>query len=826
MTTTYGPKGSLDTYTVPLGSATLGGSSPTHRAHHVDIKDAVLALEQLGVPMYNARNYLGTAGAKADKRTVTDGATSTNTALTSATAAFTAADVGKLVRIARASTAVAIPLTATIVSRTNATTIVVSLAADFTVSAKTLIIDGPNGRRVTDGVSTAGSTTITSATAAFVAGDVGSTITLYEASATAHVTTIASVTNGTTAVLTAASTRTVTGAVVTIATDDTAAIQACLDAANTDGGGGVYLPPGTYVAADMTIYSNTFLFGAGRETSVLEYLGLSTTTYLLSTFSGSGGTTSVTGNRRNINISKVGFVGPQPYIGGGPSGSMGTAQSSHLLNINATSDMTIDNCKFTGWLGDAIYIGSSNAGATERHNERITIQHSFLDGVNKNNRNAVSIIDGDNITISDNTIARCTRPDMPGAVDVEPNNPGAAYPVTRNIIVKDNVFIDIGRGIAGVVGIILKTDQPTLTTKARAFMITNNRMFDCLAQPLFLQQPSTSPGYNNTSNEVWFVENICLNNADGYPFEIDKGLRGVHIIGNTFANTWGGAQIGFSGPIYDLEISNNVFRTVGFGDGYGLIIYQANGAVIDDNTFELVGTTPSGPGYVINAAYTGTVGATDDIMFSNNRVVQGLGTRTTKVIHKHASHTATNWHGDNNSDLGLTRDITLISDSATVLKALTADATTNSTTTAAKITSLDTPLAPGTYFFKYMIRYQSGAATTGVKFSVNHTGTVTHFIYNMSYVDAAATASTGAPSQAANASTAQVYGAYSARAKSTAAGVGPTLSVDTLNADMLMIIEGTCVVTATGNLELYHASEVAAASTVKAGTVLSVQRAA
>lgn len=157
--------------------------------------------------------------------------------------------------------------------------------------------------------------------------------------------------------------------------------------------------------------------------------------------------------------------------------------------------------------------------------------------------------------------------------------------------------------------------------------------------------------------------------------------------------------------------------------------------------------------------------------------------------------------------------------------ALASDATTNSTTTAAKITSLDTALPAGTYVFQYFVRYQAGAATTGVKFSVNFTGTVTSFEVNMRWVDVSTVASasaTMAPTQAGN--TNNVMQAVSARAKSTAAGMGPTLSVDTLNADMLMIIEGTMVVTVAGNIELYHASEVAAASTVKAGTALLCQR--
>lgn len=160
-----------------------------------------------------------------------------------------------------------------------------------------------------------------------------------------------------------------------------------------------------------------------------------------------------------------------------------------------------------------------------------------------------------------------------------------------------------------------------------------------------------------------------------------------------------------------------------------------------------------------------------------------------------------------------------------VVKALAADATPNSTTTAAKITSLDTVVGVGTWQFQYWIRYVTSVITTGVKFSVNHTGTLTAFVDQMRYVDAAATASTGAPSQAANASTGQVMGAYSARAKSAAAGMGPTLSADTTG-DMLIVIEGLLICTVSGNIELYHASETAVSTTVKAGTSLILTRTA
>lgn len=158
--------------------------------------------------------------------------------------------------------------------------------------------------------------------------------------------------------------------------------------------------------------------------------------------------------------------------------------------------------------------------------------------------------------------------------------------------------------------------------------------------------------------------------------------------------------------------------------------------------------------------------------------------------------------------------------SAPLTVATLASDVTNATTTAAKITNMDRVVAPGTYSFIYNLLYRSDTTTTGIKFSVNHTGTLTFFVANMRYVDVNTLNSAGAASQAANASTAQIMGAYSFRAKSATASFGPTLSVDTINVDMLMIIEGLMVVTVSGNIELWHASEVATTTTVKAGTNL------
>lgn len=151
---------------------------------------------------------------------------------------------------------------------------------------------------------------------------------------------------------------------------------------------------------------------------------------------------------------------------------------------------------------------------------------------------------------------------------------------------------------------------------------------------------------------------------------------------------------------------------------------------------------------------------------------------------------------------------------------LTSNATANATTTGVEITSLSVKLQPGTYNFKYTIIYQSSATTTGVKFGVNCSGTQTKLLANLRYQS---TGTIGAANQA-QAAVAQVGGASARAASTTAPNLGPTASVDTINVDQLAIIEGLIVVTAAGDLELWHASETAASTQVMAGTNLVIDQ--
>jgi hypothetical protein len=161
--------------------------------------------------------------------------------------------------------------------------------------------------------------------------------------------------------------------------------------------------------------------------------------------------------------------------------------------------------------------------------------------------------------------------------------------------------------------------------------------------------------------------------------------------------------------------------------------------------------------------------------------------------------------------------------SAAVYVARLAADQSNSTTTPTNVAGLEVPCGVGTWIFEYFLIYQAAATSTGVKFSVNHDGTTGAFAAWRVFPDATATAATAAPDQDQVSATGSVLDVFAARAKSTA-GWGTTISVDTANADMLEMIQGIIVVSVAGNIELWHGSEVAAASTVKAGSALRLTK--
>lgn len=120
---------------------------------------------------------------------------------------------------------------------------------------------------------------------------------------------------------------------------------------------------------------------------------------------------------------------------------LGFREHHNLLHLNGVTRFLADRCGLEGFRSDGIYLGSGHIGGTERHNEDCGVFACWFDGINKNNRNGLTIIDmvrGNFFLWAKN----CTRPGdgsdnypttpeqlldpnyglgMPGPVDVEPD---------------------------------------------------------------------------------------------------------------------------------------------------------------------------------------------------------------------------------------------------------------------------------------------------------------------------------------------------------------------------------------------------------------------
>jgi hypothetical protein len=346
-------------------------------------------------------------------------------------------------------------------------------------------------------------------------------------------------------------------------TDDTAAIQAAMTAADA-----VYFPPGTYkVTSPITLKTNNAVLGAGAS-SVIVYSGTATSQGAL--YANSGSASAYIDNLVVQNIKVLGTVA-----------SAGFSEFVHLISFSGVRNCLIDNCEIVGFRGDGIYIGSGlndnplPNSSTERHNVDVTVTNCYIDGVNNDNRNGISVIDGTSVTIENNYFTRCTRSNMPGAIDIEPDS--NIYHIVQNISIRNNRIFDC-RGGVGAITVFLPIQ--TFTTPPNGFVIEGN----------YIDTP-----------------NAPSDNTYGIFFEF----------GNPFATPTPVPPITDATPNLGVRILNNYVKFPNIGPGRGLVVWNINDAIIADNEF--VGGSVSLIGYPNTDVY--------DLSLLNNsfKSVNGTG---------------------------------------------------------------------------------------------------------------------------------------------------------------------------------------------------------
>lgn len=346
------------------------------------------------------------------------------------------------------------------------------------------------------------------------------------------------------------------GAVGDGVTDDTAAIQAAIDAANS-----VYFPAGTYLTNTVTLASNTHLHGDGASSIIKQNTTTGASYGTLYVDSGSSSAFV-----ENIYIEKLQLLGQVA--------TLGFSEFEHLISASGVKDFTVENCLIKGFRGDGVYIASSPTAATERHNVNVSILNNVFDGVNKDNRNGLSVLDCDGLLVDGNTFKNCTKSTMPGPIDIEPN--ANLFHVIRNIKITNNHFTNTDAGV-GCVCLVIPV---VFTTQPEHFVISGNT-FDVTADFFTIR--------NNAGLFTNPLDIVVSNNSGSClrPLDIQSYVDGLVVTGNVFTQT-STALLGFyAGDVSnDVVITNNSFLYSGSGTDSGLLMRSGRNVIISGNTFK------------------------------------------------------------------------------------------------------------------------------------------------------------------------------------------------------------------------------------------------
>jgi hypothetical protein len=331
------------------------------------------------------------------------------------------------------------------------------------------------------------------------------------------------------------------------AAQNAAAINAAIAASSS-----IYIPAGTYLTNQITLKSGLTIYGDGAV-SVLQAPAGQTLLYGVS--SGAGA------YLENVTIRSLRLLGAVA--------ASGFSEFIHLLNVNGVRNMLVDSVQFVGFQGDGMYLGAHSDNT--RHNATVTISNCVFDGVNKDNRNALSVIDCDTLLVRNNVFKNASRSNMPGFVDVEPND---AANIIRKIQVTGNSFENTDCSSAAI-SILVVT--PTLTVAPETFVVSNNTFNINRRMVSFRINATYTPKHNLI---VTGNTGVVSTFGDYYP-----KINGATISNNTLTVTdFAVLGIANTDTINNLVISGNTFNGGGTANR-AFSLRSGSGHAITGNVF-------------------------------------------------------------------------------------------------------------------------------------------------------------------------------------------------------------------------------------------------
>ena len=200
---------------------------------------------------------------------------------------------------------------------------------------------------------------------------------------------------------------------------------------------------------------------------------------------------------------------------------------THAIQVVGVNGFRVENCIVEDFWGDGIclnhYGDTPETGERTRNQNVVILNNKIIGGDSHNNRNGISVINGKNVLIKGNIIKNTSRRDMPGGIDIEPNN--SAYTI-EDIRIEDNVLEDI-KGSGGAICLVVFDGGP-----AHGVTIKGNHIKNSI-NGIFLYVKT-----EGTSNDIAIKNNII--DSDTRPlFFVGKGKsRNWTIKGNTFGRSF------------------------------------------------------------------------------------------------------------------------------------------------------------------------------------------------------------------------------------------------------------------------------------------------
>ncbi len=372
--------------------------------------------------------------------------------------------------------------------------------------------------------------------------------------------------------------------------DDTAPIQMAIHIHDSLKIKKVYIPAGNYVVSNIGLTSNVELYGDGWNTIIkrkfkvkVSIAGWSIPT--VSRFPASDGVFSCGENDSPIltyNLTIRDLQMQDDVV------NVGFDELMHLMNFRNCIKVNIERVKFSGFLGDGLCLGATNSYTQVQNRvEDIRVIDCYFDGINSDNRQAISFYNIDGGLVQQCYFTRCTRYDMPGAIDFEPDGADA---IIRNTIIENNKFINIGTSTIRKPALVIATKLLTNQNRIANIEFNNNYCednsgifilgVDIIAGVNQLTETSPSFNINITKNTFVRIGSISLNQ-----------IKGVNFGNNIVREMTGSIYLGYAGtnnttdpPLIarETKIVNNTFE-----DCKNEIIYSvlAKNTTIKNNIF-------------------------------------------------------------------------------------------------------------------------------------------------------------------------------------------------------------------------------------------------